>query len=315
MARKEFALGGHGFLGELSFDIQEISGDGGGAYPFLTIPINLVLKPALSPSRDAPGKVPKMVRPITLIHMTGTLWFREGPRIADMSPQVVSHHSYMAETGVRQSYYLIFPLDAHRISIIEEKRRGGDLGLRLYLSFLAAFHAEVPIGADPAATPPVNTFTTSTEALELVIPQSQWARAILPKLGHGDRVVMELPLPAPEKRERMEGAVQHLQQAWAAFRRGNDPEVLRICHLLWERLIQDFRAGDQPDQNAFSQLLEMIGIDSAKRDSLHRLCDYLARFNHLGRHERQPPVPLDHRDAEFALLATQTVLVYLARLM
>ncbi len=309
-----FELGGLSTVGEITYEAQRVSGAGGTAYPRVVIPVDLTVKPVLSPPIDGPGKTTRTAQPLTLIQMNGRLELAVGARVAEMVPQILEHQSSESETGSKRTFYLEFPLDAHRLTVIEETRRGGPLSLQLTVNLLGALHQGRQPGPPHPVPGPVLAFYTGPATLPLTIPQSQWATDILPKLGYGERVVMELPLSTPTGRNSFQGALEHLQNAWSAFRHGNDPEVLRLCYLLWERLVQHFDAGSQPDQNGFSKLLEHISVEQGKREKLQHLLRYLADFNHLARHEQQPPVPIDHRDAEFALLATQTVLVYLAKL-
>jgi hypothetical protein len=310
-----FELGGLSTVGKIACEAQGVRGDGGTAYPRLIIPVDLTIKPVLSPRIGGAGETARTVQPFPLLQINGKLALTEGPRVAEMVPQILEHQSYESETGNERTHHLEFPLDAHRLTAIEETRRGGPLGLQLTMNLLAALHLGRQPGPPHPVPGPVLAFYTGTTVLRLTIPQSQWATNILPKLGYGERIVMELPLSTPIGRDSLRGTLEHLQSAWTAFRQGNDPEVLRLCYLLWERLVQDFDAGAQPDQNAFSKLLERISVEPEKREKLQHLFRYLADFNHLARHEQKPPVPVDHRDAEFALLAAQTVLLYLAKLM
>ncbi len=309
-----FSPGGYHYTGEVAYDVQGIKGDGGAAYPVLTIPIELSVKPVVTRPGGAVAESRRGIRPITILQVNGVLRLADGTRVSEMAPQIPAHPSLDVETGNKRGLSLDFPLDAYRLSVVEARRQGKNLGLRVSLDFLAVIDPAVASGSGQNPGSGME-FRAANAVLEFTIPQSQWAGEILPKLGHGERVVMELPLPAPGNRETLEGALQHLSRAWAAFRDGNDPEVLRVCYLLWERLVKDFGVGDKPDQNAWSLLLDKVAVEPAKRDILRHLCDYLARFNHLARHEHDPPVPVAHRDAEFALLATQTVLVYLAKLL
>ncbi len=309
-----FSPGGYHYTGEVAYDVQAIKGDGGAAYPVLTIPIELSVKPVVTRPGGAVAESRRGIRPITILQVNGVLRLGDGTRVAEMATQAPAHPSLDVETGNKRTLYLDFPLDTHRLLVIEGKRHGKSVGFRLSLDFLAVIAAAMP---PPSGENPGYgiEFGAANTTVEFTIPQSQWAGEILPRLGYGETVLMELPLPAPGRREALEGAVQHLNRAWAAFREGNDPEVLRVCYLLWERLVKDFGVGDKPDQNAWSLLLDKVAVEPAKRDILRHLCDYLARFDHLARHEHEPPVPVAHRDAEFALLATQTVLVYLAKLL
>lgn len=315
MPSTTFSLGGLQGVGEIACESQLVRGDSETSHPHLIIPIDLTIKPLLSPPMGAPGVVVKKTQQITLLQLTGKLQLANGPRLAEMITKVLSHQSFEREIGNKTSLILEFPLDAHRLNVIEEKRRGGPLSLQLTLDILGALHTETQPGPPHPVPGTVIAFYTGTVYLNLIISQSQWATNILPKLGYGDRIVMELPLNAPIAHDRLRGALGHLQNAWIAFRQGNNREVLRVCYLIWERLVQDFDVGAQPDQNAFSKLLERISVEPEKREKLQPLCRYLADFNHLARHEQKPSVPIDHRGAEFALLATQTVLVYLAKFM
>jgi hypothetical protein len=163
---------------------------------------------------------------------------------------------------------------------------------------------------------PVLWFATSYTQIQIDIPKSTWARDFLPGLGFGKRHLIEIEVPPSPSDVQFERAMAHLTAATGALASGDAPAAMTRCWNAWESVVVEFLGeGKTPGQDAFTELLLRARIPTAKADKLRALLSDVAAFNHIGRHDRDAtPMPVDIRDAEFAVVSTQLALGYLSRL-
>jgi len=199
-------------------------------------------------------------------------------------------------------------LNPRLIQLIEGKRHGRDVWLRLTVMICAVERGTTDVTPKRVACGDITQ--PGYQYIGLLVPRSQWLDT-LKGMGYGEYYEMDIPLPRLAKTSVVNPVLPILQRAWEHFENGSDRETLAAC---WEAMevLAKKQGGKQPGQNEFAQMLRGIGhAEKARKvaDALRYWTDLL----HLGRHEHEPSVEVDHRDAEFALIVTHACFAYLAK--
>jgi hypothetical protein len=211
------------------------------------------------------------------------------------------------------AWTLLLNADHRLLHLIEQERKGRDVVLSLVISVCAIPRdlqdrsAGITVIKLRDATTPGNNHCT------VKISKSEWLE-LLKAVGYGEYHLAEIPLPRIRKVKAIEASVQHIQRAWEHFLNGSDRETLAACHDALEKLAKEtVNPNSKPDQNAFSRILSGVGSPE-KTQKLAQVLSQCASLLHLGRHEHMPPVELDHRDAELAILLTHACITYLSKI-
>jgi len=171
-----------------------------------------------------------------------------------------------------------------------------------YLEFSLAFDTLMQVTRDQLTTivkPP-------SCALSFQISKLDWLKQVLQPMQYADFAFLELPIPEVPNREQWTKALNHVGEAEAQFRTGNDPGVFSCCYAAYEAI--------QPIKTH----LESV-TNEDKRNAIKSIFDDMRRFYNKGRHIERTGAdsgkfPVDHRDAEFAIYLTKSSVAYLAKL-
>ena len=114
-----------------------------------------------------------------------------GQKIADSLPRQLN--KLVFDFDQDENVYLEFPLDAHRLEWIEQQRQGSLKGLvRVSISSLVL---GPPRGTQEQHKAPV-TFSHAVAnhgEVDFTVPDAQWREHVLPGLGYGKVIAIELP--------------------------------------------------------------------------------------------------------------------------
>jgi len=144
--------------------------------------------------------------------------------------------------------------------------------------------------------------------LVIDVARSDWVKDVLEPIGFGKYILFELPIPEVPDQKRWEKALVHLKNAEEQFGLGDDPGVFQNCRAAFESL-KGF------PKNVFAAV-----EDDKKREAVDTLLETAQRFFHSGRHvskagPQEGLFPVDHRDAEFALVLARAFMTYIAKLL
>jgi hypothetical protein len=202
-------------------------------------------------------------------------------------------------------------LDQRATEGIEELRRHGDIFITV-TCVLVAVEREAGdymvkrIASDWVADEQIS----SNMFCAYEVPKSRWVQ-LLKEMGYGDYYLAQIPMPRIRQSRAFKRPLLHLQHAWECFQDGKDRETLAACHDALELLSKEL-GYEKPDQNAYAVMLQVEG-EAEKVAKLRMAFDSCTKFLHLGRHEHECPVRLEHKDAELALLLTHACLGYLSK--
>jgi hypothetical protein len=227
----------------------------------------------------------------------GTGWAREAGQEIDHS-----------DTGLT----FAVPVTHQAIHFVNEYVRGHEI--QFTLQFSGAVHArdDRPIEEWQGGRPGWESgkwFFAPIREVNLVIgvPRSDWVKNVLEPVEFGNYFLMEMPVPAVPDRKRWENALTHLAQAEQQFALGNDPGVFHNCRAAFEAL------------EGFPKNIFAAVEDDKKREAVDTLLQTAQAFFHSGRHvskagPQEGLFPVDHRDAEFALVLARAFVIYIAKL-
>lgn len=155
-----------------------------------------------------------------------------------------------------------------------------------------------------------SAFDSSTNAYptSFKVDHEEWAK-LLSDVGFSHIVLQELTIPVfPPKFKRAQG---HLKDAWDHHRAGRSEPALSSCFKAFECLGFELAGNGNATRDDVLELL-MDGKEEAKKARVKALWQAVGDYCHMGRHDKNAPVRLNHRDAELALVSATILLRYLA---
>jgi hypothetical protein len=146
--------------------------------------------------------------------------------------------------------YLEFPLDARRIEWIEQLRQGSLAGsVRISIATLVLGQARVTRDEPP---PPVvfrEAVATNGE-VPFTVSDTQWREKVLPMLGYGKVIAIELPAIPIESIQELDHSFKALTQAQKLFQIGHYDDAVAKCRTALEQ---------------FFELVEVANSDGSKK--------------------------------------------------
>ena len=134
------------------------------------------------------------------------------------------------------------PLDARRIEWLERQRAGGSFTAKLHVDL------QVQIFGKNQHTPEFANGLMSTPRIfgdiPFTVPDTQWREKVLPALGYGKVMVVELPAVSLESCAALDHSFKALENAQKQFALGLHDETAGSCRVA---LDQFFEPGDKGD--------------------------------------------------------------------
>ncbi len=217
MAETDFNIQGYS-IGEIHSEPPSVTAQGAPDYPLLIVPIKLTIED-LESVREVPQCVILSVQSQLYIGSSSN-------KIADSTP-IFEPVEFVRNNKARANYRVEFPLDFHRIKLIEEKRRGNMI-FNISFSLLIGYYPSLLLqkeqyqNTDRALT---HYETFSSRQLTLDIPQSYWVEKVLPLLGLGEYFIIEMP----KGKKTLQEAWGYLEKAEFGYRSWNSKEVFGNC--------------------------------------------------------------------------------------
>lgn len=150
---------------------------------------------------------------------------------------------------------LEFPLDRYRVEMLEQRRNGGDMNLRVGIQLLLArFGKRVQfVPSDSQLLPLTLEFEAPMQLpSSLQIPQSTWIKNVLPGLGYGIINVLEFPAVPISAFSELQHAYSALQRAHTKFTAGEYDEAMWQCRTAIEPLREELKKIKDGNPNSLS---------------------------------------------------------------
>lgn len=210
--------------------------------------------------------------------------------------------------GAEATAIITIPLPDRVLHELEQRRAGGDLGLRIS-SRVMACEAQAE-GGRLRLTRPITTLLEDTHSgqVEYTIPQSEWVK-VLRAMQWSEFMLLELPSRDLRSDERLARALKRLEDARTCFQKGLWEETAVNCRKAFEAMVKDTTG--EPSmakaQDAFNALIP----EPSKAALVNQLVKDLGEFLQLARHENLPVIPFAPSDAAMAPHLTAALLAYL----
>ncbi|MEW6159357.1 MAG: hypothetical protein AB1813_18175 [Verrucomicrobiota bacterium] len=162
-------------------------------------------------------------------------------RIADSLPVQINRQVYGTGHPIFGTVSVEFPIDLHRAQAIEASRQG-DMSLSITLHWRLGYVAFWKRGASDVHDG--DEVGTAYEPLQMTIPQSEWVKNVLPGLGLGTVMLVEVPINGIERSPELVNAVKALDDARDRLKVGLYDDAARQCRIALEPF---FEQVDKPD--------------------------------------------------------------------
>lgn len=225
---------------EAQIDGGKVQSAGGADYPRLIVPLHVSVKGLKPEHRND-------IYSAQLGEIQGELLFG-GLKISDSLPRQLNRLVY--EYDWDQYEYLEFPLDARRLEWIERQRQGSLHGsVRVSISSLVLGQAR---GSDDQYKPPVafRDAVAYQRDVSFTVPDTQWREQVLPGLGYGKIIAIELPAIPIESFQGIDHSFKAMSQAQRFFQMGHYDEAVGKCRIALDN---------------FFEVIEVDNSDGSKR--------------------------------------------------
>lgn len=207
---------GNYILCEIDFDYNHVTAQGGSLAP------SLRFRPRIVKMNQLREEVPTRVEyHYSVISLNGDVlldYDRNSPenQLARFSLSQPIAQSWLQ---YEHRFEIDILLDCFRLKWLEDRRKD-DLKIRIDGTATIAVHSNAS-GADEPG--PLLRYEEASLEIRMIIPQSHWAGKLLPKLGRGEIVFMEIPVGS----EPLHNAWTYLKKAERAFDKW-EPESIAI---------------------------------------------------------------------------------------
>ena len=302
-------MGGEGqyIIAEISFDETQVRGAGGTTYPRLVLRGKLAINPTPQPLTD-----------YVFTELSAQLHIKaEHERFADSLPfQLYRVQRGSWPYGADEQIELEFPLDARRVNLLEQKRNGGAMDLRLSLVLSAQQHA--PIEGEEKSNRPqlwgLRWRHRCTAEVSLTIPATVWIQRVLPQIGYGVVHVIELPAVSVEACKELERSYAALCQAQERHAIGQYDDAVGKCRVALDSF---FEPPGETDMHSTTRRLP--NLEKGWEDRLGKVTyDWLNGAFKAIRKEANPThhwpnASFSQFDSQMIIAITTTVVAYAAR--
>jgi hypothetical protein len=217
---------------EAQIDGSKIQAAGGIYYPRLIVPLHVIIK-------GIELKHQNEVYSAQLGAIQGELAFN-GQKISDSLQCHLNRLVYEFEND--ENVNLEFPLDVRRIEWIEQQRQGSFQGsVHISMSSLVLGQAR---GKQDQQKPPV-AFRDAVAIqgdIPFTVPDTQWRESILPGLGYGKVIAIELPAIPIESFQRLDHSFKAMSQAQKLFQIGHYDDAVAKCRTALEQFFENVDA-------------------------------------------------------------------------
>jgi hypothetical protein len=303
--------------GTVVINPEWVSGQGGPAFPQLSVPMSISLQSAEPHTQHRIGMFPTPDDPIqdyTLHQIYGTLTFNPG------GGPIAFHSlplSFFSRPNIKGQAILTIPLDVYQLRQIEEQRVG-DISLKFDFTFEFVKHYPVARNKPPS---PIEKFETQFASMEVKIPRSEWIDKVLPPLGYGKIYLVEVPTAERAIGKLIPGALEEFQKAQQQMLLGDYNKTLghlrNALEILSNAVKYEGTPRDGKTSPSFADKIDYLfdvlpGAPTGfRRENLTRMCKDLYGFTSPPEHPSSPHFKRD--DAEMTMLTTIAVLSYMGK--
>ena len=217
---------------------ENVSGQGAGVFPRLCFQVRLDI------AADTGWHRKQDVQAWSFGLLSGELVVGN-EKVADIRPYSVNSSRSCNQDYPSQEYLNIeVPLDARRIEWLEQKRAGKSFEATLRINLQVQIFGR-------------NSFTEGFPSglldvvciqgdIPFVVPDTHWREKVLPGLGYGKVMVVELPAVSLEACQALDHSYKALEKAQKQFALGLYDETVGSCRIALDQFLELVEKEDEP---------------------------------------------------------------------
>ncbi len=219
----------------------------------------------------------------------------------------------LGSTEGQQVSELEFPLDRYRVELLEQRRNGGDVNLRMDMQILLARFGKRALFGRPESQLPITlSFDTRFGSqTNLQVPQSVWLKSVLPGLGYGVINVLEFPAVALTACNELQHSYSALQRAHTKFTAGEYDEAIWQCRTAVDPLRDELKQ----IKDGGPDLLSADWAEKIGTATVDWLLTFFGKTHGIANTPTHSPNTghFSRLDAQMILTVTTAVVAYVAR--
>lgn len=228
---------------EATLDPKWVAGVGGETYPRLTFQVSLSVR------EDAGSQRNSGTQAVSFGMLTGELLV-DTQKIGDARPLSIDRigmHYHPYQDDIYQTVEIA--LDARRIEWLERNRSGRSMEGTLRIGLPVQVFGFLQNAPVPAFAGHFGLITVANIQgdIPFTIPDTHWRERVLPALGYGKVIVIELPAIGLDQCYALGQSFKSLEKARQHFDRGLYDEAVGACRLAMDPFFELVAKGDGSD--------------------------------------------------------------------
>lgn len=289
---------------EASINAANISGLGGVVWPRLAFQVLLNISDEIGlPSQDK-------IQSWSFGILTGELLIGY-EKIADIKTYSLNRVRYCREIHPTEIYLNIeIPLDARRIEWLEQQRAGKSFEAKLRID------SQVQLFGNNSHTPGFSCGVLGVENIHgeipFVVPDTHWRENVLPGLGYGKVIVVELPAVSLEMCAALEHPFKSLQKAQKQFSLGMYDDAAGSCRIALDQFFEPVDKGDGSGKTIPKLKIEWeMRLGAATHQWLNSAFGIIKGAANKAHHS--PNSHFDRLGAQMLIMTTTALVSYMAQ--
>lgn len=222
---------------EASVNIENIQGIGGSVLPRLYFQVKLNI------SDENGWHLRKQIQAWSFGMLTGELFVGGHEKVADVRTYSVNNVRLGSQDYPTDFHLNIeIPLDARRIEWLERRRAGKSFDAKLHIDL------QVQLFGSNQHTPDFSCGLLSAPCIQgdilFIVPDTQWREKVLPGLGYGKVMMVELPAISLESCAALDHSFKALENAQKQFALGLYDETAGSCRVALDQFFESVDKGD-----------------------------------------------------------------------
>jgi hypothetical protein len=216
---------------EAHINVENVQGLGSSVLPRIYFQVKLSI------SEEVSSHFRGKVQAWSFGMLTGELFVGSHEKIADIRPYSVNQIRLGSQDYATEAYLNIeIPLDAERIEWLEQKRAGKSFEAKLHIDLqVHSFGANQHTPEFPCGLLGVSNIQGD---IAFTVPDTQWRERVLPGLGYGKVLVVELPAIGMNSCAALDHSFKALKKAQHQFSLGLYDETAGSCRVALDQFFE-----------------------------------------------------------------------------
>jgi hypothetical protein len=188
---------------------------------------------------------------------------------------------HLFDTEVETGIWVKFYLDDRAIFAAQKHRDGGDLRLRIDLTFTALRKRALPVTGNETLWG-IERVENFTGEVQFIVPKSDWVERLLPALGYAGFKLIEIPLTHRLLHEAYDNIISEFNKAESYFNKGDYNACIAHCRNTMDTLKDNLKNFKIESKTAFKWLSEINFVTFTWIDTVNKSLSAIASKTHHG---------------------------------